>query len=53
MENKKNLSFITTLVLSLLIVGTIGYKIFLEVSLLDALYMTVITISTVWIRRSC
>ena len=47
MENKKNLSFITTLVLSLLIVGTIGYKIFLEVSLLDALYMTVITISTV------
>lgn len=47
MENKKNLTFIAALVLSLLLIGTIGYKIFLEVSLLDALYMTVITISTV------
>ena len=47
MESKKKLTFISLLVLSLLLVGTIGYKVFLEVSFIDALYMTVITISTV------
>lgn len=47
MEDKKKLSFIFALVLTLLLVGTIGYKILLEVNLIDALYMTVITISTV------
>ncbi len=47
MEKKSNLRFMFTLVFSLLIVGTIGYKILLEVSFLDAIYMTVITISTV------
>ena len=47
MESKKKLTFISLLVLSLLLVGTIGYKVFLEVSFIDALYMTVITTSTV------
>lgn len=47
MENKRNLGFISVLLISLLLTGTIGYKILLEVNLLDALYMTVITISTV------
>lgn len=47
MEKRSNLRLMFTLVFSLLIVGTIGYKILLEVSFLDAVYMTVITISTV------
>ncbi len=47
MEDKKNIGFILTLILSLFLVGTIGYKLLLDVNLLDALYMTVITISTV------
>lgn len=35
------------MVLFLLLLGVIGYKIILDISFLDALYMTVITISTV------
>lgn len=47
MDDKKNVGFIFSLIISLFLVGTIGYKLLLDVSLLDALYMTVITISTV------
>lgn len=47
MNNRKKISFMASMVLSLLLLGTVGYKILLEVSLVDALYMTVITISTV------
>lgn len=47
MEKKRNLSLIFSLILSLLLIGTIGYKILLNVSFIDAVYMTVITISTV------
>ena len=35
------------MVLFLLLLGTFGYKILLEIGFLDALYMTVITVSTV------
>lgn len=47
MEDKRQVSFMASLILFLLLLGTLGYKILLEVSFLDALYMTVITISTV------
>lgn len=47
MEKKRNLKLISALLLSLIMTGTIGYMVFLEVNFLDALYMTVITISTV------
>ena len=47
MEDKKKLSTIVSIILSLLLFGVVGYKFLLDVSLLDALYMTVITISTV------
>ncbi len=47
MEKKRNLKVISALLLSLVMTGTIGYMVFLEVNFLDALYMTVITISTV------
>lgn len=46
-EGKKKLRFIASLVLFLLLLGTFGYKILLEIGFLDALYMTVITVSTV------
>lgn len=45
-ENKR-ISFLISLLVFLLLFGTIGYKLLLEVSFLDAIYMTVITISTV------
>lgn len=47
MNNRKKISSMASMVLSLLLFGTIGYMILLEVNLIDALYMTVITISTV------
>lgn len=47
MENKKKLSVIVSLVLFLLLLGSVGYKYLLDINFLDALYMTVITISTV------
>ncbi len=47
MENKKKLSVIVSLVFLLLLLGSVGYKFLLEINFLDALYMTVITISTV------
>ena len=47
MEDKRKLKFIFVVFALLLILGTLGYMILLKVSLVDALYMTVITISTV------
>lgn len=39
------------LLLSILLVGTVGYKILYPIPVLDALYMTVITLSTVGFRE--
>lgn len=47
MKKNNKLLFVTTLLLTLILTGTIGYKVLLDLSLVDALYMTVITISTV------
>lgn len=47
MEDKRKLKFIFVVFALLLIFGTLGYMILLRVSFVDALYMTVITISTV------
>ncbi|WP_311516467.1 potassium channel protein [uncultured Anaerococcus sp.] len=47
MEDKRKLKFIFIAFAFLMIVGTFGYKILLNVNIVDALYMTVITISTV------
>lgn len=46
-EKRNNIIILSTLIGSLILTGTIGYKILLDTTLLDALYMTVITISTV------
>ncbi len=46
-EQKNQLSFFVITLLSLILTGTIGYKLLLDVNFIDALYMTVITISTV------
>lgn len=51
MEDKKKLKFIFIAFALLLVLGTLGYMILLKVSLVDALYMTVITISTVGFRE--
>ena len=47
MEDKRKLKFIFVVFALLLVFGTLGYMILLKVNLVDALYMTVITISTV------
>lgn len=47
MEDKRKLRFILIAFALLLIVGIVGYMILLKVNFVDALYMTVITISTV------
>lgn len=47
MENRKRVMILIILIAVLIMVGTIGYKILLGISLIDALYMTVITVSTV------
>ena len=47
MEDKRKLKFIFVVFALLLIFGTLGNMLLLKVSLVDALYMTVITISTV------
>jgi voltage-gated potassium channel len=47
MEEKRKIKFIFYTFVCLLIVGIIGYMILLKISFVDALYMTVITISTV------
>ncbi len=47
MEEKRKLKFIFYAFTGLLIIGVIGYMVFLKIGFIDALYMTVITISTV------
>lgn len=47
MEDKRKLKFIFIAFALLLVFGTLGYMILLKVNFVDALYMTVITISTV------
>lgn len=47
MESKNRLKKITIMFISIVVVGVLGYSILLEASFVDALYMTVITISTV------
>ena len=47
MKNKNNLNYVVILLASLIFTGIVGYKILLDLSFIDALYMTVITISTV------
>ena len=47
MRSKNQIAFVAILLISLILTGVIGYKILLDLSVLDALYMTVITISTV------
>lgn len=47
MEDKRKLKLILSMFASLLLIGIFGYMILLKVSFVDALYMTVITISTV------
>ena len=47
MDEKRKLKFILYAFSLLLIIGTLGYTILLDVDVIDALYMTVITVSTV------
>lgn len=47
MDDQRKLKFILYAFILLLIVGVVGYSLLLDVSWIDALYMTVITISTV------
>ena len=47
MDEKRKLKFIFYTFALLLIIGEIGYMVLLDVSFIDAFYMTVITISTV------
>ncbi len=46
-KEQQKLMIVIIIILVVLTVGTIGYQILLDVSFVDALYMTVITISTV------
>ncbi|WP_425330843.1 ion channel [Peptoniphilus vaginalis] len=47
MDEKRRLKFILYAFSLLLILGTVGFRILLDVDIVDALYMTVITVSTV------
>lgn len=47
MDEKRKIKFILYAFSLLLIIGTVGYMILLDVDIIDALYMTVITVSTV------
>ena len=47
MNNRRKFAIIVSLLLIIMLVGISGYMLLLDVSLIDALYMTVITISTV------
>lgn len=47
MDERKKLKFILYTFIALMVIGTIGYMILLKINLVDAIYMTVITISTV------
>ncbi len=47
MQDRRKIVFILLFLLLILLIGMIGYMVLLHVSMVDALYMTVITISTV------
>ena len=47
MKNRRRIFMLIFLVLFILTIGVIGYMVLLDISFIDALYMTVITISTV------
>jgi voltage-gated potassium channel len=47
MNDKGKVMIFIYILIGIVAMGTIGYQIFLDVSLLDAFYMTIITISTV------
>lgn len=47
MDEKRKIKFILYAFSLLLIIGTVGYMILSDVDFVDALYMTVITVSTV------
>lgn len=51
MKERVRVRSIIYLIILLLLIGTIGYAYLLEVPLLDALYMTIITVSTVGYRE--
>ncbi|SES85142.1 voltage-gated potassium channel [Natronincola peptidivorans] len=46
-KDKSKIIMILSAFISIIIIGTVGYMLLLQVSFIDALYMTVITISTV------
>ena len=47
MENRRRVMVLVLLIFTLILTGTIGYRVLLDIPLVDALYMTVITVSTV------
>jgi voltage-gated potassium channel len=47
LQQRKRTFLIFYLLIAIIIVGTIGYSLLLDISLMDAIYMTVITMSTV------
>ncbi len=49
MKNKRKFALILFFLFVILVTGVLGYMILLNVGFVDALYMTVITIST-WLR---
>jgi voltage-gated potassium channel len=49
--NLRKIGIWVSIMLGIVIMGTIGYMIFLDVGFLDALYMTIITMSTVGYRE--
>ncbi len=51
LHEHRSLLILMILFMALLLTGTFGYSLLLEVTLLDALYMTVITIATVGFRE--
>ena len=51
MKTGRKLKLIFLMLAAVLIVGVTGYSILLGVNFVDALYMTVITISTVGLQR--
>lgn len=47
MQQRKRTFLIFYLLIAIIIVGTIGYSLLLNISLMDTIYMTVITMSIV------
>jgi len=51
MRQRPNTLYLLYLILFLILIGTVGYMSILDVGIVDALYMTVITVSTVGFRE--